>query len=252
MINATRTRFSPRQNLTKQQSNQAEAVKFYRQTYFFGAGENASVEAETKLKSLNQPLDALTVEELTVAADKLYAAKNYGEAVKSYTDLLTKFPNTNTPQINLKREIAYSNLRKTSEAQLAFNLIPASADEKEQAFYELANAFAKTKQWSEAKQIINDMREKFPKSKWTPKAMVAVGMAAGTRETARTNLFCCSRRLPRIRTRLMSPGRSLNSLGCEHESNNFPTSSQMLTEHLARYADEDSDQSRQSRLLGGA
>ena len=54
-----------------------------------------------------------------------------------------------------------------------------SADEKAQAFYELANAFARAKQWSEAKQIINDMREKFPKSSWTPKAMVAVGAAAG-------------------------------------------------------------------------
>ncbi|MEP7039137.1 MAG: tetratricopeptide repeat protein, partial [Acidobacteriota bacterium] len=143
------------------QGNETESIKFYRQTYFYGAGTNAAQEAEAKLKLLNQPLDALTAEELTVRADKLYAAKNYAEAVKSYYDLLTKFPNTSNPQINLRRLIAFSNLRKPSDAQLAFNLIPMSADEKEQAFYELANAFARAKQWSEAKQIITDMREKF-------------------------------------------------------------------------------------------
>ena len=220
--------------------NQAEALKFYRQTYFFGAGENASVEAETKLKSLNQPLDALTAEELTVRGDKLYAAKNYGEAVKSYTDLLTKFPNTNTPQINLKREIAYSNLRKTPEAQLAFNLISASADEKEQAFYELANAFAKNKQWSEAKQIINDMREKFSKSKWTPKAMVAVGMAARDARNSADESFLLRSAIAAYPNAVDVAGAQFELAWIEHENNNFPASSQMLTEHLARYAAEDS------------
>ncbi|MEO8072376.1 MAG: transglycosylase SLT domain-containing protein [Acidobacteriota bacterium] len=221
------------------QGNEAESIKFYRQTYFYGAGTNAAQEAEAKLKLLNQPLDALTAEELTVRADKLYAAKNYAEAVKSYTDLLTNFPNASNPQINLRRLIAFSNLRKPSDAQLAFNLIPMSADEKEQAFYELANAFAKAKQWSEAKQIITDMREKFPKSSWTPKAMVAVGAAAGDARNNADESFLLKSAIAAYPNAVDVAGAQFELAWAEHENNNFPVSSQMLTEHLARYVGED-------------
>ena len=221
------------------QNDQTQAVKFYRQTYFYGAGTNAAQEAEAKLKSLNQPLDALTEEEITVRADKLYNAKNYNEAVKAYLDLLTNFPKTSTPQINLKRLIGYSNLRKTSEAQLAFNLISMSADEKEQAFYELANAFAKAKLWSEAKQIINEMREKFPKSSWTPKAMVAVGTAAGDARNRADESFLLRSAIAAYPNAVDVAGAQFELAWNEHESGNFQTSSQMLIEHLARYVDED-------------
>ncbi len=40
------------------QKDEAQSIAFYRQTYFYGAGTNAAKEAETKLKLLNQPLDA--------------------------------------------------------------------------------------------------------------------------------------------------------------------------------------------------
>ena len=221
------------------QGNQAQAVNFYRQTYFYGAGENVSVEAEAKLKSLNQPLTAQAADEVAVRADKLYATKNYAEAIKSYSDLLTNFPNTSSPQINLKRLTAYSNLRKTPEAQLAFNLIPMSANEKEQAFYELANAFAKNKQWSEAKQIIADMREKFPKSKWTPKTMVAVGMAARDARNSADETYLLRTAIAAYPEAVDVAGAQFELAWIEHENNNFPASSQMLTEHLARYADAD-------------
>ncbi|CAN5289910.1 hypothetical protein BH20ACI1_BH20ACI1_24540 [soil metagenome] len=221
------------------QGNEAESIKFYRQTYFYGAGTNAAKDAEAKLKLLNQPLDALTAEEISIRADKLYAAKNYTEAVKSYTDLLTNFPNTSNPQINLKRVISYSNLRKPSDAQLAFNLIPMSADEKEQAFYELANAFAKAKQWSEAKQIINEMREKFPKSDWTPKAIVAVGTAAGDARNKADESFLLRSAIAAYPNAIDVAQAQFELAWTAHESGDFQTSSQMLTEHLARYVDKD-------------
>ncbi len=221
------------------QGNESESIKFYRQTYFYGAGTNAAKDAEAKLKSLNQPLDALTSEEITVRADKLHDAKNYSEAVKSYTDLLTNFPNTSTPQINLKRLIAFSNLRKPSDAQLAFNLIPMSANEKEQGFYELANAFARARQWSEAKQIIIEMREKFPKSSWTPKTMVAVGSAAGDARNGADESFLLRSAIAAYPNAIDVAGAQFELAWAAHESSDFQTSSQMLTEHLARYVDED-------------
>ncbi|CAN5655637.1 hypothetical protein BH18ACI1_BH18ACI1_03870 [soil metagenome] len=221
------------------QGNLAQAIAFYRHTYFYGAGENAAVEAEAKLKELNQPLTAQTAEELSARADKLYNARNYTEAVNAYTNLLTNFQNTGSPQVNLKRLIAYSNLRKPSEAQLAFNLIPPSADEKEQGYYELALAFAKAKQWSEARQIVADMREKFPKSKWTPKTLVAVGMAARDARNRTDESYLLKTAVAAYPKAIEVAGAQFELAWLEHENNNFPVSSQMLTEHLARYVDQD-------------
>ncbi len=221
------------------QSDQQQALNFYRQTYFYGAGTSAATEAEAKFKSLNLPLEAKTAEELKARADKLYDAKKYADAVSTFNDLLSNFPNTNSPQINLKRVIAYSNSRKTAEAQLAFNLIQMSAIEKEQAFYELANAFAKNKQWSEAKQIINEMRGKFPKSSWTPKAMVAVGAAAGDARNRADETFLLKSALAAYPEAVDVAGAQFDLAWMAHESGDFQTSSQMLTEHLARYVNED-------------
>ena len=44
----------------EQQTNQSQAIFFYRQTYFYGAGTNAGKEAETKLTALGQSLTPLT------------------------------------------------------------------------------------------------------------------------------------------------------------------------------------------------
>jgi tetratricopeptide (TPR) repeat protein len=45
------------------QGSQPEAFKYYRRTYFFGAGTNAAKEAEIKLTTLAQPLTPQTAEE---------------------------------------------------------------------------------------------------------------------------------------------------------------------------------------------
>ena len=64
------------------------------------------------------------------------------------------------------------------DAQVAFNMIPLNAVEKEEAFYELATGYAKARQWADAQKTVNEMRERFPNSKYTPKTLVEVGMIA--------------------------------------------------------------------------
>ncbi len=221
------------------QGDQAKAIDFYRQTYFYGAGENSAVEAEAKLKALNQPLTPKNSEELAVRADKLYKAKNYALAADAYTELLTTFPNTNSSPINLKRLIVLANLRKMPEAQLAFNSIAANAQEKEQGFYELAVAYAKAKQWAEARTTIAEMREKFPKSAWTPKTLIAVGTAAGDAKNKLDQSYFMKTAVAAYPTSIDVAQAQFDLAWLEHESGNFASSSQMLTEHLARYVDED-------------
>ena len=222
------------------QNNPAQANAFYRRAYFYGAGTAASKEAETKLTALGQSLAPQTAEEIRVRADKFYDTKNYAEAANAYAILLASFPNTNSPQTNLKRLIAFANLRKTSEAQLAFNLLPQSANEKEQGFYELARAFAKAKQWAQAKQIAEEMRQKFPSSKWTPKALADVGMIAREAKNSLDEAYFFRAAVSSYPNALEVAKAQFELAWLEHDNENFAQSSQMLTEHLARYADKDS------------
>ncbi len=222
------------------QNNQTQAIAFYRKIYFYAPVSAASKEAETKLTALGQSLAPLTAEEIKSRADSFYEAKNYADAANAYTTLLTSFQNANVPQINLRREIAFANLRKSSDAQLAFNLIPQSANEKEQGYYELARAFARAKQWSQAKQIIDDLRQKFPSGKWTPKALVDVGTLAGDAKNSADESYL-------LKSAVLSYPNSIEVAQAQfelawnaHTNSNFAESSQMLTEHLARYVDKDS------------
>ena len=57
------------------QGSQAEAIKYYRRTFFNAAGSAAAKEAEAKLTSLNQPLIPQTADEATERAEQLYRAQ---------------------------------------------------------------------------------------------------------------------------------------------------------------------------------
>ncbi len=72
----------------EQQTDQTNAIKFYRQTFFYGAGTDAAKEAEAKLVSLAQDLTPRTQEEIRTRADKLYAAKNFPEAANALLSAL--------------------------------------------------------------------------------------------------------------------------------------------------------------------
>ena len=108
----------------EQQQNQPQAIAFYRKAYFYGAGAEAGKQAETKLSELAQNLTPVAPEEALARADRFYDAKNYAEAAAAYATALASFPNLSTPQTNLRRLTALANLRRGSEAQGAFNLIP--------------------------------------------------------------------------------------------------------------------------------
>ncbi len=222
------------------QTNQAQTIVFYRKVYFYGAGSNEAKEAETKLTALGQNLAPQTAEEIKSRADKFYDAKNYTEATNAYNILLNSFPNTASSKINLKRLIAYSNLRATSEAQSAFNTIPQTAEEKAEGYYWLALAFAKAKQWEQTRTIIEEMRQKFPAGGFTPKTFVAVGMAARDAKNSLEESYFLKSAVAFFPNAIDVAGAQFELAWLEHENNNVVQSSQMLTEHLARYVDKDS------------
>jgi soluble lytic murein transglycosylase len=219
--------------------DRTNAVKFYRQTYFYGAGTDAAKEAESKLVALAESLTPRTEEEIRARADRLYGASRFSEAADAYNELLRNFPQAGSPALQLKRLTSYVNARRMTEATAAFNAIPASAGEKPEAFYRLALGYAKTRQWPQARSVVAEMREKLPNSDWTPKAMIAVGMAARDAKNKSDESYFLKAAVAAYPKAVDVAQAQFELAWLAHENRNFQESSKMLIEHLARYARED-------------
>lgn len=223
----------------EQNASQTEAIRFYRRVYFYGAGTEAAREAEAKLVSFAQALTPQTAEEIQTRADKLFGAKNYAEAQTAYGNLIASFPASATPSVHLKRVVAFANLKRMSEAQSAFNAIPAAAKEKPEAYYELALGYARARQWEPARSSVEEMRRMFPKNDLTPKTFVAVGMAARDAKNRLDETYFLRTAIAAYPNAVEVAGAQFELAWLEHENSDYAASSQMLIEHLARYVDKD-------------
>ena len=219
--------------------DQGNAIKFYRRTYFYGAGTDAAKEAETKLTSLLQPLTPQTGEEIRTRAEKLYAARNWSEADKAFGTLATSFPAELKPAVNLKRLVTATNAKKMPDALAAFNAIPTSAKEKEQAHYELVVGYAKNRLWADARREAEAMRGAFRNGVLTPKAWVDAGLAARDQKNKGEEQFFLGGALANYPNAVEVAQAQFELAWMAHDSRDFQRSSQLLIEHLARYVDKD-------------
>ena len=231
------------------QNNQTQAIAFYRKVYFYGAGTDAGKEAETKLTSFGQTLSPQTAEEILTRAEKLLKKtgidksldqKYFNEAANAYQIAVSTFPNVSTPPINLKRLIALANSRRMPEAQIAFNIIPSSAPEKPEAYNQLARGFANARLWEQARLTVEEMRRTFPKSDLTAKTLIDVGMIAREQKNRADESYFLKTAVAAYPNAIVVAGAQFELAWMEHDAANFQTSSQMLTEHLARYVNKDS------------
>ena len=221
------------------QGNQAEAIRYYRRAYFYSAGSDDAKEAEGKLASLAQNLIPMNADEAQTKADRLFASKNYAAAEKSYNDLLLGFPAASTPALNFKRLVTLASVKKMPEAKAAFNAIPSTSAEKEDAYYHLTIGYAKARLWPDARAAANEMRQRFPLGKLTPKAFVDAGYAARDAKNKSEETYFLSTAMTVYPNAVEVAGAQFELAWLQHEAGNFAQSSRMLVEHLARYADRD-------------
>ncbi len=221
------------------QNIRTEMVNYYRKVYFYGAGSDAAKEAEAKLTSLGQPLTPQTAEEIKTRAEKLYAAKNYVEAERAFSDLTSRFAAAVTPQIHLKRLVTFVNLKKMPEAQTAFIAISPTATEKEEAYFQLAMGNAKARQWLQARQTVEEMRQKYPTGSLVPRTLIDVGLAAREAKNRLEEGYFLKTAVHSYPNTVEVAQAQFEFAWYEHENRNFAQSSQMFTEHLARYVDKD-------------
>jgi len=226
----------------EQTSDQNRALASYRRIYFFAPESDESAEASTAITKLGSTLSPASVEEAITRADRLYSAKKFNDALTAYGDAFAKFPATASTENQLRRGIAAYSARKTPEAVAALSAIPTPAGElKAEALFYLTQTYARARQWEQARATAEEMRRAFPNSSFTPRAFVAVGqIARDAKNQADTSYF--------LRAAVNGYSNSIEvalaqfDLAWEaHEAKNFAESSRMLTEHLAFYADRNTD-----------
>jgi len=223
-------------------SDSTRAVASYRRLYFYAPASAESGEAAAALTRLGSSTAASSANEALTRAEKLYEARKFAEAGQAYGDAFAGFPATASPEAQLRRVIAASTARKTPDAVSALNSIPASAGEiRAEALLSVAQMYARARQWGPARSTIEELRRSFPNSQFTPRAMATVGqIAKEAKNEAEASYF--------LRTAVNSYKDSIEVAQAQfdlaweaHEDGNFAESSKLLTEHLAYYANRNTD-----------
>lgn len=226
----------------EQASDPTRALASYRRLYFFAPAADESAESATSITRLGSTPSPATVEEALARADRLYAAKRFNDALSAYGDAFAKFPATATTENQLRRGIAAYSVRNTTDAVAALNTVPTSAGEvRAEALFYLAQTYARARQWDQARATAEELRRAFPGSNFTPRTFVAVGqIAEDAKNKADASYF--------LRAAVNGWSSSIEVAQAQfdlawdaHEARNFSESSRMLTEHLAYYADKNTD-----------
>src|SRR5947209_5381705 len=225
----------------EQAGDSTRALAAYRRIYFFSPASTESIEAEAKLKQLNSPTIPASAEDAAAHADKLYEAKRYSDAVNAYTDAFARFPATQKPQAQLRRGVAASNAKRWADAVSSLNAIPTSADERAEALFYLTQAYSNLKQWDAARGAIAELRRSFPTSPFAPRAMDRAGEIARDAKMMdqaasffrdAVNAYPGTGEVAQAQFELAWTA---------HDAKNYQDSSRLLTEHLALYADKNTD-----------
>ncbi len=226
----------------EQTSDSTRALAAYRRLYFFAPASDEAAEAATAITRLGSTPSPATIEEAMTRADRLYAARKFNDALTAFGDAFARFPATATSENQLRRGIAASNARKTTDAVSALIAIPTSAGEtRAEALSYLAQTYARAKQWEQARTTAEELRRAFPTSAVTPRTFVAVAqIAKDAKNTADASYF--ARAAVNGFGSAIEVAQAQFDLAWEaHDAKNFSESSRMLTEHLAYYADKNTD-----------
>jgi soluble lytic murein transglycosylase len=215
------------------------ALASYRRIYFFAPASAEAAEAATSITRLNSTTVPANAEEASARAAKLFAAKHFDEAFDAYTDAFTRFPNTATPDLQARRAIAAANARKFPEAGAALNA--TSGEARAEALFNLAMAYGRAKQWAQARGTAEDLRRAFPGSAWTTRAFVQLGQhAEDAKDDTNASYFYRAAVNFYPGNADVTPAQFYLAWQA-HEAKNFAESARMLTEHLANYADRNTD-----------
>ncbi|HEV7682072.1 MAG TPA: transglycosylase SLT domain-containing protein [Pyrinomonadaceae bacterium] len=223
-------------------SDPALALAAFRRLYFYAPTAAEAAVAATEIPRLGSTLSAANADEAMARADKFYESKRFLDAAQSYSDAFARFPDAATAKAQLRRVIATTSVKKTADALIALNAIPASAGEtRAEALYYVAQSYARSKQWAQARAIVEELRRSFASSQFTPRALVSVGQIAEDANNDADASYFLRTAMTGYQGSAAVAQAQFDLAWMTHESKNFAESSKLLTEHLAYYADKNTD-----------
>jgi soluble lytic murein transglycosylase len=226
----------------EQSGDTTRALTNYRRLYFYAGGHPDADQAKAALVRLNSSTAAANAEEATTRAEKLFAVKRYSDAYDAYTTAFASFPNSVTPAMQMRRVIAAAESRRLPEAITALAAMPTSAGElRAEAMFNLAQSYGYAKQWTQARNIADELHRNSPGSNWSVRALAQLGQyAESSKDDVDASYF--------YRAAVnFYPGKpevtpaQFYIAWKSHESKNYAESARLLTEHLAVYAGNNSD-----------
>jgi soluble lytic murein transglycosylase len=211
-----------------------------RRIYFFAPASAESTEAASRIAT-NNSVEG-TADEMIARANKFYDARRWREALATYTEAHTRFPQTANGQANLRRGMAAFNADRAAEAIAPLRAVPSGdAGMRAEALYYLTQSHAKLRQWAEARAAAEELRRTFPQSSFAPRAIVAAGMEAKAQNNSveANNFFRAA--IAAYPNMAETANAQFEIAWAAHTSRDFASSSQLLIEHLANYADKNTD-----------
>ncbi len=225
-----------------QTSDTTKALAAYRRLYFYAPAATESVQAAAAITRLGSTTAPSSGEEALTRAERLFDASRFADAIQAYTEAFVFFPNIATSQAQLRRGIAAHNSRRTTDAVAALTAIPTSAGEvRAEALFYLAQTYARARQWPQARATIEQLRSAFPDNTFTRRAMASMGqIAQEAKNPSEANYFF--RLAVTGYPGAVEVAQAQFELAWQaHDAKNFQESSRLLTEHLAFYADRNTD-----------
>jgi soluble lytic murein transglycosylase len=226
----------------EQSGNPNGALAAYRRIYFFAPAAAEAAEAATSIPRLNSTAAPASADEAVSRAEKLLAAKHFSEAFDAYSDAFTHFPATATGELQARRATAAANARRFADATAALTATPLPAGEaRAEAMFNLAVAYGRAKQWIQARSTADELHRTFPNSEWSKRAFLQLGQHAEELKDDNDASYFYHAALS------FYPGAAEVTpaqfyIGWQaHDAKNFAESSQLLTDHIAIYAGNNSD-----------
>jgi soluble lytic murein transglycosylase len=216
------------------QGSQAEAIIGYRDTYFRAYGTPAANEAATKLTSANASLEPMTGGERLLLANGLFSSRKFAEAADAYKKV------SGAPWWVTGRIInSLVSSGKMPDALAAFNSLPTSAREREEGYRQLVLGYAKAKLWPQTRSTMDAMRAAFPNGVLVPRTLIDAGLAAREAKNRTDEGYFLNTAVAAYPNAIEVAQAQFELAWFQHENRNFALSSQMFTDHLARYTDKD-------------
>jgi soluble lytic murein transglycosylase len=226
----------------EQTGNSTGALAGYRRIYFFAPASAEAAEAATSITRLSSTTAAASAGEAFGRAEKLFAAKHYSEAYDAYTNAFTSFPAGANAALQARRATAAANARRFPEAAAALNASPAPTGEaRAEAMFNLAVAYGRAKQWAQARSTADELHRAFPNSAWATRAFVQVGQSAEDAKDATDASYFYRAAVNFYPGSAEVTPAQFYFAWQAHDGKNFAESSRLLTEHLANYADRNTD-----------